>query len=146
MFGAVPSRRPSGARGLAISDGERAGASLSGALRFFAFRYNSLMDIVSNEHIEITPGVVGGKPRISGRRITVEDIAVWHERMGMSTDEIASEYDLSLAEVHAALAYYFDHRAETDESIRAGEAFTEELRRNTPSKLPRKPAARERRG
>lgn len=104
------------------------------------------MDTVSNEHIEITAGVVGGKPRIAGRRITVEDIAVWHERMGTSVDEIASEYDLPLAEIHAALAYYFDHRAEMDESIRVGEAFAEELRRATPSKLPRKPAARERRG
>ena len=34
-----------------------------------------------DQHIEITPGVVGGKPRIAGRRITVRDVAVWHERM-----------------------------------------------------------------
>ncbi len=31
------------------------------------------------EHIEITPGVCGGKPRITGHRIRVEDIVVWHE-------------------------------------------------------------------
>ncbi|CAN5433279.1 MAG: DUF433 domain-containing protein [Rubrobacteraceae bacterium] len=104
------------------------------------------MDTVSNEHIEITPGVVGGKPRISGRRITIQNIAVWHERMGKSADEIATEHDLTLADVYAALAYYFDHRVEMDESIREGEAFAEELRRNVPSKLSRKLAAREPRG
>ena len=97
-------------------------------------------------HIESTPGVVGGKPRIAGRRITVQNIAIWHERMGKSADEIATEYDLTLADVYAALAYYFDHRAEMDESIREGEAFAEALREQTPSKLSRKLAARDLRG
>ncbi len=104
------------------------------------------MTVVSNEHIEITPGIVGGKPRISGHRITVQNIAVWHERMGKSADEIATEYDLTLADVYAALAYYFDHRDEIDKSIREGEAFAEELRRSNPSRLAQKLAAREPRG
>lgn len=91
-----------------------------------------------DRHIEITPGIVGGKPRISGRRITVQNIAVWHERMGKSIDEIAAEHDLSFAEIHAALAYYFDHRAEVDEALKQSEAFADEQRRATPSKLHRK--------
>ena len=45
-------------------------------------------------------------------------MAVWHERLGMRPDEIASEFDLSLAEIHAALAYYFDHRGEIDRVLR----------------------------
>jgi uncharacterized protein (DUF433 family) len=65
-------------------------------------------------HIEITPGIAGGKPRIAGHRITVQHIAIWHERLGKSADEIATDYDLTLADVYAALAYYFDHRAEID--------------------------------
>ncbi len=101
---------------------------------------------VLDDHIEITPGVAGGKPRITGRRITVQNIAVWHERTGKSADEIATEYDLTLADVYAALAYYFDHREEIDNSIRDGEAFAETLRERTPSKLSRKLAAREPRG
>lgn len=88
-----------------------------------------------DKHIEITPGIVAGKPRIAGHRITVENIVVWHERMGKCADEIATEYDLSLADVYAALAYYFDHRAEIDRSMEEGEAFVEELRQRTPSKL-----------
>jgi len=89
----------------------------------------------SSRHIETTPGIVGGKPRIAGRRITVQNIAIWHERLGMSPDEIASEYDLSLGDVYAALSYYFDHRGEIDRSIREGEAFVEALRAKTPSQL-----------
>jgi len=94
--------------------------------------------VVLDRHIEITPGVVGQKPRIAGHRITVQNIAIWHERMGLSADEIASEYDLTLSEVYAALAYYYDHRAEIDQSIRDERAFSEELRQMTPSKLPEK--------
>lgn len=97
-------------------------------------------------HIEITPGVAGGKPRIVGRRIKVQDIAIWHERLGLSVDEIASEYDLSLADVHAALTYYFDHRDEIDRDIADGEAFVEELRKRTPSKLAQKLAEAKERG
>jgi len=88
-----------------------------------------------DQHIEITPSIAGGKPRIAGHRITVQNIAIWHERMGWSADEIASEYDLTLADVYAALAYYFDHRAEVDRSIEEDEAFVKELRRRTPSVL-----------
>ena len=47
-----------------------------------------------DQHIEITPGIAGGKPRIAGHRITVQNIAIWHERLGRSADEIATEYGL----------------------------------------------------
>jgi uncharacterized protein (DUF433 family) len=97
---------------------------------------------VLDDRIEITPEVAGGKPRISGRRITVQNIVIRHERMGKSADEIATEYDLSLADIYAALAYYFDHRVEIDASVREGEAFVDALRKRTPSKLSQKLAAR----
>lgn len=85
-----------------------------------------------DEHIEVTPGIAGGKPRIAGHRITVQNIVIWHEWMGQSADEIAAEYDFALADVYAALAYYYDHRSEIDEAIRADEAFIETLRREDP--------------
>lgn len=66
------------------------------------------------------------------------DIATWHERLGKSVDEIASEYGLTLADVHAALAYYFDHRAELDKELADGHTFAESVRRTTPSKLTHK--------
>ena len=88
-----------------------------------------------DSHLEVTPGVASGKPCIAGHRITVQNIAIWHERMGRSADEIASDYGLTLGDVYAALAYYHDHREEIDRSIRESEAFAEELRQRTPSKL-----------
>ena len=58
--------------------------------------------------------------------------------MGLSADEIAAEYDLTLSEIYAALAYTYDHRAKIDQSIGDERAFVEELRRMTPWKLPEK--------
>jgi uncharacterized protein (DUF433 family) len=91
-----------------------------------------------DQRIVQTPDVCGGKPRIDGHRITVQNVAIWHDRLGRSADEIASEYDLELADIYAALAYYFAHREEIDASIREGRAFIEEMRRKTPSKLRQK--------
>ncbi len=97
------------------------------------------MENVLTQHIEMTPGVVGGKPRIAGTRIAVQHIAIWHERMGLSADEIVDQHPgITLADVYAALAYYFDHLKEIEESIRAEQVFVEEMRKNTPSKLKEK--------
>jgi uncharacterized protein (DUF433 family) len=81
-----------------------------------------------------TPGTCGGRPRIDGHRITVEDVATWHERMGMSPVEIVSAYPtITLSDVHAALAYYFENRAAIDADIREGKEFVEQLRAGQPS-------------
>ena len=91
-----------------------------------------------DDHIEITPGICSGKPRIAGHRITVAHIAIWHERMGKCADEIATEYDLTLADVYAALAYYFDHLDEINQSIEESREFVKTLRQKTFSKLAEK--------
>ncbi len=91
-----------------------------------------------DEHIDITPGVAGGKPRISGHRITVQNIVIWYDRMGKSADEIATEYDLDLADIHAALAYYFDNRIEIDKAIEENEFFLKSIREKARSKLDQK--------
>jgi uncharacterized protein (DUF433 family) len=91
-------------------------------------------DVIA-QHIVQTPTVAGGKPRVAGRRITVQQIAIWHERLGLTADAIADAYDLTLGDVHAALAYYHDHRAEIDATIRDDEAFVAELRQRTASRL-----------
>ena len=91
--------------------------------------------VLEAAHIVSTPGVLGGKPRLAGHRISIQDVAIWHERMGLSVDEIATDYDLTLAEVYAALAYYFDHREEIDNRIRQGTTMVEELKQRFPSRL-----------
>jgi uncharacterized protein (DUF433 family) len=93
---------------------------------------------VLDRHIEITPGIAGGKPRIAGHRITVQDIVIWHERLGKHADEICAEYDLVLADVYAALAYYFDHKEEIDRSIGESKAFSIALQQTCSSPLKKK--------
>ena len=62
---------------------------------------------VISEHIEITPGICGGKPRIAGHRIRVQDIVIWHEQMGMSPDEIVSRHPtIHLADVYGVFQTY----------------------------------------
>lgn len=86
------------------------------------------------EHIEVDPDICGGKPHIAGHRIKVQDIAIWHEKMGMSPDEIVSQYpSITLADVYAALAYYHDRMKEIREQIQADESFAKELQSKTPS-------------
>jgi hypothetical protein len=66
----------------------------------------------------------------------VLDVVVWHEHQGMTPDEIVSHVPtISLGDVHAALAYYFDHIEEIQEEIRAERALAEEFRRDHRSLL-----------
>lgn len=91
------------------------------------------------EHIEINPDVCGGKPHIAGHRIKVQDIAIWHEKMGMSPDEIVSHYpSITLSDVYAALAYYHDHLEEIRQQIQEDEAFARELQAKSSSLVKQK--------
>jgi uncharacterized protein (DUF433 family) len=84
---------------------------------------------VISEHIGIRPGYCGGEPHILGHRISVKHVAVWHEEMGMTPAEIAATYPtITLAQVHAALAYYYDHRDEIQALIAEENRFVEELK------------------
>lgn len=90
---------------------------------------------VLDGHIEITPGVCGGKPRIAGHSIKVQHVAMWHLRDGLSLNVIAEEHGLSLADVYAALAYYFDHREVIDQQIAEEQRFIEHYARDNPQVL-----------
>jgi uncharacterized protein (DUF433 family) len=91
------------------------------------------------DHIEITSGVCGGKPRIAGHRIRVQDVVIWHERMGMSPDEIVSQYPgITLADVYAALAYYHDNLPAIRQQIAEDDALVAHMQANTPSLVQQK--------
>lgn len=97
------------------------------------------MDSTDVKHIEVTPAVCGGKPRIAGTRIRVQDIYIWHELHSLSADEIVDAYPhLTLADVYAALAYYHDHRDEIHRHIEAGRVLADSLKKHYPSKLQQK--------
>jgi uncharacterized protein (DUF433 family) len=92
-----------------------------------------LTQTLETPRIVRTPGTCGGKPRIDGHRIKVAHIAICHERMGLSPDEIVTSHPtITLAQVHAALAYYYEHKDEIDADIDEGERFVEELKAKSP--------------
>jgi uncharacterized protein (DUF433 family) len=94
---------------------------------------------VSREHIVCTPDTCGGKPRIAGTRIQVKHLVVMHYRQGMSPDDIVSDLPhLTLADIHAALAYYHDHREAINAEIAADRAWYEEMKAKSPSRVQEK--------
>lgn len=95
--------------------------------------------MVERKHISKNPGVCGGRACIAGHRIRVMDIVAMHELRGCCVDEIVMQYPgISLGDVHAALAYYFDNMPEIKAEFAADEAAATEFFTSHPSKLPRK--------
>jgi uncharacterized protein (DUF433 family) len=70
-----------------------------------------------------------GVLRVSGTRVTLDTIVhAYHE--GASAEEIALRYDsLSLADIHAVLAYYLRHRAELDDYLARRRQAAADVRR-----------------
>lgn len=75
-----------------------------------------------------------GQPRtfLAGTRVRVSDIAIQAEVHGKSPDEIVAAYpQLSLAQVHAALAHYFDHRTTIVGEQREDEGYVHHMKQQT---------------
>lgn len=78
---------------------------------------------VSTEHLALDEK---GVARIAGSRIKVMHVAM-RAREGLTAAQIHEGYShLSLAQIHAALAYYYEHQAEIDEQIRQSEAIADD--------------------
>ena len=60
-------------------------------------------------------------PFLRGTRLRVQTLVLAQKTWGLSPNEIASEYDLSLKQVNEALRFYEMHQAEIDASIQAEE-------------------------
>lgn len=66
-----------------------------------------------------TPGICGGRPRIAGTGMSVRRVVIWY-KLGLMPEEIADRIGhLSLAQVHAALAYYHANREEIETALAA---------------------------
>jgi uncharacterized protein (DUF433 family) len=69
----------------------------------------------------------GGRPCIAGTGVSVRRIAQWHN-MGLIPEEIMRKFGhVSLAQVHAALAYYHANQAEVDSDLESEARETESL-------------------
>lgn len=61
-----------------------------------------------------TDGVLGGQPRLEGRRISVLQVVEMVLEADNSPEYVADQLGISLADVHAALSYYYDHPDEME--------------------------------
>lgn len=90
-----------------------------------------------------------GVARVAGSRIRVIDLALERNGEGWTPEQIHEQHPhLTLGQIYAALAYYYDHKAELDAEIerrfREAEALRQELgesdfvrRMRAEGKLPR---------
>jgi len=93
------------------------------------------MEALLTQHLEAQPEVRGGRVCLAGTRISVADVVLLHLRMGRPLEEVAGTYDLPLAALHTAMAYYFEHKDEIDRSIEEDRAFAEAFERRNVSPL-----------
>lgn len=72
---------------------------------------------IKHAHVMRKPGIQGGRPVITGTRIPVSTLALWHKQ-GKDVDAILELYpELRPAQVHDALSYYYDFQQEIEKEI-----------------------------
>lgn len=81
-----------------------------------------MAEIVSTEE------VLGGAPRIEGRRIGVHHVARRVIDAGKSPEQVAADFDLDIADIHRALTYYYDHPDEMRTVQAARKTVPDDLR------------------
>jgi excisionase family DNA binding protein len=79
---------------------------------------------MGNARINDDPGY---RPYIEGTRITVQHVVEYHRIFGWEPSRIAESFRLTLAQIHAALTYYYEHQAEIDASLAADRAADHDL-------------------
>lgn len=99
-------------------------------------------NLITPQHIEIDADT--GRPCVAGTGIRVWDVYCLHERQGKTVDEVVAAFPhLTLADVHAALAYYWDNHEEIDRQMREADEFVAGLKAASgPGPLARKLASR----
>lgn len=92
--------------------------------------------VVERHHIAADIRVCGGKPCITGTRIRVWDIHVWHDLQGMVPEVIVAEFpQLTVADIHAALAFYHDNRELLEHQNRQAQELVDKLKDRYSSKI-----------
>jgi len=78
--------------------------------------------------VEQTSDICGGRPRIAGTGVSVRRIVLWSQQ-GLSPDEIVDEIEnVTIAQVYAALTYYYANQSQMDEEIALEREEAERLR------------------
>jgi uncharacterized protein (DUF433 family) len=85
------------------------------------------MSIEVTSLLSSTPGIRNGRPCIAGTAISVHRVAILHN-LGHSPEEIVRKYEhLTIAGVHAALAYYYANKSQVDAEVASDETDAENI-------------------
>lgn len=84
--------------------------------------------VLSIDTIVSNPAVRSGRPIIAGTTLRVQDVAAHHIYRHYTPDELAYQLGISLAQVHAALAYYYDHKDEIERQIEEDDRLIQEAK------------------
>ena len=79
------------------------------------------------ETIVSDPDLRGGRPIISGTSIRVQDLVAGHLYKDMTPGDLARNYTLTISQVYAALAWYYDHQDLIDGQMKADRERVPEL-------------------
>ena len=79
------------------------------------------------ETIISDPSIRGGQPIIAGTGVRVVDLVASYLYRRLTAEELAVNFALDLGQVHAALAYYYQHKAELDSWMRDEETKADKL-------------------
>ena len=83
-------------------------------------------------HVSADSQVMSGRPCIAGTRVRIMDI-VGAYKAGVSDEQLREYFSsrtLTLSEIHAALAYYYDHQAEIDAAFAEDEELEQKAERD----------------
>jgi len=95
------------------------------------------MSQVVTKHPYITQDerISGGSPIITGTRTRVVDIVIEYEYLGRTADEIINSHPhLTLAQIHDALSYYYEHQGDIDQEIGRRKEKINDLRKQYQSR------------
>ena len=84
--------------------------------------------ILSIDMIVSNPKIRNGRPIIAGTTLRVQDVAAHHIYRHYTPEELAYQLQISLAQVHAALAYYYAHKDEIDQQIEEDDRLIREAK------------------
>ena len=83
---------------------------------------------VKHPYVTQKKSISGGKPIIAGTRLKVAQVAIEYEHMRLTPDEIIQAHPhLTLAQVHDALAYYYENAEEINADIRNEEELVQAI-------------------
>jgi len=81
------------------------------------------------EHIILTDAQI---PMIAGTNMKVVELVLNHLAHGWSPEELHFQHPtLSMGQIHSALAYYWDHKAELDQDIERRRSIVDNIQQTS---------------